>query len=326
MATRTEVNLLVAWGECFPQPSPRETGMVAGMLHLALVILILINPQVFSAKEKSPEEIEHQLTLLYLPTDLIKIPEPRTEPDLTAEERKRAVIRTPLTVDPRELQRILPPPLPPGVSPAPPALPGGETPAPSVRAERSTEDALAERRKQMARLEDIPRPADSANQPTIDLPSVRPGRSLEELLRRGPRGPGGPSLPSGDLGYPLQPNFNTPYPVILSDTRGVDFGPYLIRLLTHVRGNWYAVIPESVRVLGEQGRVVIVFTILKDGVVPYGQPKLVQSSGRTHLDRPALAAIRAAQPFAALPEEFTGDHIVLQFTFLYNLPVDYTGP
>jgi TonB family protein len=124
----------------------------------------------------------------------------------------------------------------------------------------------------------------------------------------------------------VQPNFDTPYPTILSDTRGVDFSPYLVRLLREVRRNWYAVIPESARFLGEQGRVVIVFTIEKDGSVPRGEPRVVAPSGRSHLDRPALAAIRTSQPFPPLPAEFDGPHIVLQFTFLYNLPLDYTGP
>jgi TonB family protein len=96
----------------------------------------------------------------------------------------------------------------------------------------------------------------------------------------------------------------------------VDFGPYLARIVYIVRRNWYAVIPESAR-LGEKGRVSVVFEILKDGSVP--QLRLVASSGSDPLDRAALAGIRASIPFPPLPEEFTGNHLVLQFIFLYNL-------
>jgi TonB family protein len=96
----------------------------------------------------------------------------------------------------------------------------------------------------------------------------------------------------------------------------VDFGPYLARIVYIVRRNWYSVIPESAR-LGEKGRVGIVFEILKDGSVP--QLRLVASSGSDPLDRAALAGIRASIPFPPLPEEFTGNHLVLQFIFLYNL-------
>jgi len=83
-----------------------------------------------------------------------------------------------------------------------------------------------------------------------------------------------------------------------------------------VRRNWYAVIPEAAR-LGQKGRVAIVFEILKDGSVP--QLRLVGSSGLEPLDRAALSGIRASIPFPPLPQEFTGEHLVLQFNFLYNI-------
>ena len=34
---------------------------------------------------------------------------------------------------------------------------------------------------------------------------------------------------------------------ILSDTRGIDFGPYLQRILRDIRSNWYNLIPESAK-------------------------------------------------------------------------------
>ncbi|MGH9862620.1 MAG: TonB family protein, partial [Candidatus Acidiferrales bacterium] len=176
---------------------------------------------------------------------------------------------------------------------------------------------------EIARLEDLPKPQRNPGS-GLELPLKSPGRAIEESLRQSQGQSGGPGGASGVEG-PLQPNLNTPFPVILSDTRGVDFGPYLVRLLREVRRNWYAVIPESAR-LGEKGRAVIIFTIQKDGSVPLGQPTLVYSSGRSHLDRPALASIRASQPFPPLPSEFTGPNLTLQFTFLYNLPLDYKGP
>ena len=114
----------------------------------------------------------------------------------------------------------------------------------------------------------------------------------------------------------LHPNFSTEMPTILSDTRGVDFGPYLARIIYIVRRNWIAVIPESAR-LGEKGRMGVVFEILKDGSVP--QLRLVASSGSDPLDRAAVNGIHASVPFPPLPAEFTGNHLVLQFIFLYNI-------
>jgi TonB family protein len=98
---------------------------------------------------------------------------------------------------------------------------------------------------------------------------------------------------------------------------GVDFRPYLIRVLAAVRRNWFAVMPESAR-MGMRGKAVIQFAIAKNGSVP----KLViqMPSGSEHLDRAAVAGISASNPFPPLPEEFRGNQIRLQLVFAYNMP------
>jgi len=133
---------------------------------------------------------------------------------------------------------------------------------------------------------------------------------------------GGGNVLGGDYpGFdPSQPGLNIPGPQILSDTMGVDFQPYLLRIYLLVRRNWYAVIPEIAR-LGRQGRVVLQFTILRDGTVP--DLTLMSGSGTTSMDTAALSSIRLSNPFPALPPEFPGDHILLRFTYLYNIPVNY---
>src|SRR5579864_5031678 len=52
---------------------------------------------------------------------------------------------------------------------------------------------------------------------------------------------------------------------ILSDTQGIDFGPYLQGILQHIKANWYLLIPESVAV--KKGKLAIEFAIRKDGHV-----------------------------------------------------------
>ena len=85
---------------------------------------------------------------------------------------------------------------------------------------------------------------------------------------------------------------------------GIDFRPYLTRILASVRRNWFAVIPESAK-LGRGGRVQIQFAINRDGRVP----KLViaSPSGAEALDRAAVAGISASNPFPPLPPEFRGE-------------------
>ncbi len=103
---------------------------------------------------------------------------------------------------------------------------------------------------------------------------------------------------------------------LLSDPKGVDFKPYLIRILSIVRRNWMAIIPESAH-MGRRGKVLLQFIIDKNG----GVPKLViaMPSGTEAFDRAAVAGISASVPFPALPPEFKGDEVRLQFAFSYNV-------
>jgi TonB family protein len=169
------------------------------------------------------------------------------------------------------------------------------------------------------RLRDVP-PTGSGGDSRLQLSTTSPGDAIRQSLEAAARGRAS-GLGEGPGDSPLQfqnysPNFSTEAPIILSDTRGVDFGPYLARVVFSVRRNWYSMIPVAAK-LGQKGRVGIVFEILKDGSVP--QLRLVASSGSDPLDRAAIGAIRAANPFPPLPEEFSGEHLVLQFIFLYNL-------
>ena len=95
---------------------------------------------------------------------------------------------------------------------------------------------------------------------------------------------------------------------VLSDTMGVDFGPYLARVLHDVRENWYRIIPESARApLMKKGKVSIEFAILKDGQVAGLQ--IVGTSGDVALDRAAYGGITASKPFPPLPAEFGGQYL-----------------
>ncbi len=334
--------LLLNWNAEGVRARWRESSLAALVLHLSFVIAVLISPRFFYGNPiiAQLQVVRPDVTVLYLPNTGpdVPIPEARTPPDLTAEERQRAVVRPALTLDPEELERILTPPvqalptpLTPPASPPPGSrqLPPGPGRGLSAGTPSTPGGNEGDREgRQFAQLQNVPDLSRNPNL-SLQLPQTTAGRAIEESLRRSQNAPAQGGVPGGgglEGEGPVQPNFNTPFPTILSDTRGVDFTPYLIRLVREVRRNWYAVIPESARRLGEQGKVVIIFTILKDGSVPRAEPRLVYSSGRSHLDRPALAAIRTSQPFPPLPAEFSGPNIVLQFTFLYNLPLDYTGP
>jgi prolyl oligopeptidase len=104
---------------------------------------------------------------------------------------------------------------------------------------------------------------------------------------------------------------------ILSDTLGVDFGPYMKGLRSSVQGHWNALIPESAKFpLMKKGLVVIELAIAKDGKVQ--AMKLVSGSGDAALDRAAWGAIIDASPLPGLPAQFAGDYLKIRTRFFYN--------
>jgi TonB family protein len=152
-----------------------------------------------------------------------------------------------------------------------------------------------------------------------------PKTGVQDVVRDLSRGGGGGGrLVVGDLDTPMQmPPSTQQSPVIpqlgssmelRSDPMGADLKPYLIQVLTLVKKNWYAVIPESAH-LGARGVVQIQFIIDRKG----GVPKLViaTESGTRALDLAAVAGIDASQPFPPFPKDFNGQEIRLQLSFRY---------
>jgi hypothetical protein len=130
---------------------------------------------------------------------------------------------------------------------------------------------------------------------------------------------GASSTSAGDYGSPAKSGSKALDQVeILTDTMGVDFGPYLTQVVEVVKKNWYSVMPASVYPpILKQGKLAIEFEVLKDGTV--NGMKLRTSSGDVPLDRAAWGSITASVPFKPLPNEFPGNLIGLRFYYFYNL-------
>lgn len=154
--------------------------------------------------------------------------------------------------------------------------------------------------------------------------NARPGQivqgAIENLAQgRGAKQAVGDGHGAGGLsGYlPPSPGNSGSNLELLSDPMGVDFRPYLLQVLSNVRRNWYAVIPESARLGMNRGAVAIQLRIVRDGNV--AKLVIASSSGTSALDRAAVAGISASNPLPPLPTEFKGDRVNLQFVFRYNL-------
>jgi TonB family protein len=238
----------------------------------------------------------------------------RPDTNVLSDKDRIASSRRP-TIDRKTLDelRSAAPPGPPGApglpSPQPPqqASAGPAPTAPPGPAQQSP--------SQTARLEGPPTLAGSGR--GVFSSSSAPGSTLEQATRAAAAGRGAGGA-AGDYGFgghssgPVASNME-----ILSDTLGVDFGPYLERVLQSVRTNWYAVIPESAYPpLRKKGEVTIQFAILPDGRV--AGLHFENGSGDIPLDRAAYAGISASNPFPPLPPEFKGPYLALRIRFYYN--------
>jgi hypothetical protein len=102
---------------------------------------------------------------------------------------------------------------------------------------------------------------------------------------------------------------------------GVDFGPYLQRILYVIRKNWINLIPEGA--FAKKGKLAIQFAIMKQGNIQGMQP--VFSSGDLVLDRAAWGGITNSDPLDQLPPDFKGNFLQLRITFYYNMDISSSG-
>jgi outer membrane biosynthesis protein TonB len=107
---------------------------------------------------------------------------------------------------------------------------------------------------------------------------------------------------------------------ILSDTLGVDFKPYLAKIMPLTQHSWNARMPNEVSDPNRKTSAVkIRFSILRDGHVEPKSMVLVGSSGDVALDKAAWYAI-SYTVYPPLPEEFKGPRLIADFNFIYNSP------
>jgi TonB family protein len=334
MAAEPQLHLLLELEAEAARWRRRTLFLFSILIHALMIIFLLVSPDLLHRLEQligvpiqaEPKQ-DTQTTYLTFPPELVKPPLKAPDTNALSDQNRRAQGRSPI-VNPfarhapvsqgnTPLPEVAggpkpaPPPSPPPAAPSQPAPNhSGSSPAPS--APPPTEAKL--------KLMDVPPAGQSGQGNKLQLPAATPAEAIRQSLEaaargRSSQGSGGAGDSPGQFSNPNS-NFSTEGPVILSDTRGVDFGPYLRRIVYVVRINWYAVIPESAR-LGEKGRVSIDFDIQKDGSVP--ELVVSASSGSLPLDRAAIAGLRASIPFPPLPTEFSGDHLRLRFIFLYNL-------
>jgi TonB family protein len=316
--------LLIQLQDDLSRSRQREAFWISVVVHLAIIILAVNSTKFEHMLHKravimvSPEDLMRQkdLTYLELPPDEQKLTQ-RPKSNVISDKDRVAQSKAP-QLDRKELKKILDssragapgPSSPPAQSPQPPA------PAPEAAQQPEQPSPAPPPQNQTARLQT---PPTGAPRPTFSTGAMSPGSAIEQAARAAISNRGGYGGDNGDygLGQGKQAGEAIGPLDVLSDTMGVDFGPYLARVLHDVRENWYRIIPESARApLMKKGKVSIEFAILKDGQVAGLQ--IVGTSGDVALDRAAYGGITASKPFPPLPAEFGGQYLALRFHFYYN--------
>jgi TonB family protein len=315
----------------------REVFWVSIIIHMIVFWFLLYGPRYVwhrNIRVVDPSEIlkqrQKELTYLDLPPDALKQTKPK-QSDIISDKSRTAQSKNP-TLDKKTLQQLQAmkragPPAP-APQPAPQIGQTPQPPAPQQQAQQAgpppPQPMPQQRQSQplqnsdQAKLE-APKPAPT--QPNFNTGAATAGQAIQQAARNAMRP--GQVGGGGDMGAnaPSQHPGDTGAVDILSDTMGVDFGPYIRRVIYDTERSWWPIIPESARPpLLKQGKVGIRFRILPDGSVK--QMILEFPSGDVALDHAAWGGITGASPYPPLPKEFKGPYLELRFYFLYNIRPD----
>jgi TonB family protein len=329
-------HLLIQLQDDLSRARKREAIWLSVILHLFVVILLwnseklmgLLPHRTLVLTIPANVERDKNATFLELPPDEQKLTR-RPNAKVLSDKDRIATSKAP-QIDPEELRKLLQssrpgrpgePTQPPQAQPAPEqSQMAQQQPPPQESPQQNNNSGITApaQNPQIAQLHTPPqggRPTPSFSTP------MTAGSAIEQAARaaaanRGRYGGG----EGGDFGLSQGRHGakTLDQAEILTDTMGVDFGPYLTRITEIVRNNWYNLLPPSVYPpILKQGKLSIEFYILKDGKASGMQ--IHTPSGDVALDRAAWASITASNPFPPLPREFPGQYLGLRFYYFYNL-------
>jgi len=315
----------------------REAFWISVVVHLVVVLAIVnsdklarLLPRQAAVVQPRIVPTDQDLTFLELPPDEQKVTK-RPNTNIISDKDRIATSKAP-QLDRKELKHILDSSRPgaPGMS-APPSP--AQQPSPSVaqgspaiqqqqpqqqgQQQQAQAAAPTPPANQMAKLQT---PPVGSKNPFANTNPLSAGSAIEQAARAAAANHGSYGGDGGDFGLGMGKQGRAFGALdVLSDTMGVDFGPYLARVLHDVKVNWYELIPESARPpIMKKGKVAIEFAIQKDGSIAGMRLEQGGSSGDNALDRAAWGGITASNPFPPLPQEFGGQYLALRFHFFYN--------
>jgi len=288
----------------------RESIYISLFIWIAIAWVVLYGPRYLwhAPKLVTPFEVLHERELTQLNMPQLHAPPPsipRTQPKIDNHtlEHLRSMEPPPRPSAPAETPKVAPAPAPAITNAAPPApapvlpLPSAPQPQP-----RTTPPVVAE----------APTPQPNAK-PNFNT-NKSAESSIDDAMRNAARDHNGG-------GYGVRGNGSSPLNMggaeILSPTEGVNFEPYIRRLLADIYRNWLPLIPEEARPpLSKQGETLVRFTILPDGRI--GGMWLDGSTHDDAINRSAWGSITSEGQFPPLPSQFHGPNLELRIHYYVN--------
>jgi len=285
----------------------RESIYISVFFWLAMAWFVFYGPRVLwhAPQLINPADVMKSQELTQLNMPVLRQPPklaPKAPPKIDNQTMKRLQAMTrsaPAPSAPAPAAAAPAPSTPAPTNTAPPPLPSAPTPLP---------------RNPAPVVPDAPAPQPSSR-PNFNTGPSTPGESIQSALNKAARGRGGngtqfEASPSNPLGGGID---------ILSDTQGVDFDPYLRRIVADIKRNWLPLIPaEAQPPISKQGETFIRFTILPDGNLMINGMHLDGSTHDVAIDKSCWNAIIAEGQYPPLPSQFHGPNLELRIHFLVN--------
>lgn len=298
----------------------RESIYISIIICMAIAWFVMYGPQVVFHQPRviNPMDVlkqrEKDLTYLEMQKATPKLPHKPTnvisDKDQTQQTAKPTLDKKTL----EELEAMRKAGAPAQTAPAPAPAPQAQQPAPQQAQQQPPPAPLPQHAPQQQAMVDAPKAAPT--RPNFGRQSQSAGDAIRQAAEQAARNRGD----GGDYGAnaPVAHGGLNTGVEVLSDTQGVDFGPYLRRILGDIYRTWLPLIPEEARPpLNKQGETQVRFTILPDGRI--GAMNLDGSTHDQAIDRAAWGSIVGVGQFPPLPSSFHGPNLELRISFLVNM-------
>ena len=281
----------------------RESIYISMFIWLAIAWVAFYGPKYLwhSPQLITPTEALQQQAMVRLNAPVLphhaSLPPPKVDKGTLSKLRTMESKRLPAPVAPAE-------PIPPTAMQPTPAVPAPMLPMPSAPRPVTPRAAVP----------DAPLPQ-APSQPNFGTPGTA-SQEMQQAMQGSAHagGSGGAGIRSGGNGRSAGLGAG---PEILSDTQGVNFQPYLARIMREIYEQWIPLIPEEAQPpLNKHGVTQVRFTINPNGTIA-----AMHLDGSTHddaLNRAAWGSITGVGQFPPLPKEFHGPSLELRIHYLVN--------